>query len=151
IIFFLALTMVAVGYDRAPDFYGLFTIITSELALSLLSVAVITRLCIAYPQFLTRDSFNLIETIRSGRRTDTFWLGAILAVVGFMYSIGWNFFFYRILYDFMPGFKSMRAPMRGAVFAYLGIALLAGLGSIRISKLVAHRLPRSLVYAILCA
>ena len=150
IIFFLALAIVAVGYDRAPDFYRLFEIITSELALSLLSVAVIVRLCIAYPRFLRRDSSNLIETIRSERRTDAFWLGVILAVVGFMYSIGWNFFFYRILYDFMPGFKSMRAPMRGAVFAYLGIALLAGLGSIRISRLVSQRLPRSLVYAVLC-
>jgi hypothetical protein len=150
IIFFLALAMVAIGYDRAPDFYGLFTIITSELALSLLSVTVITRLCVAYPKFLRRDSFHLIDTIRSERRTDTFWLGVILAVVGFLYSIGWNFFFYRILYDFMPGFKSMRAPMRGAVFAYLGIALLAGLGSIRISKLVSHRLRPGLVYAILC-
>lgn len=153
IIFFLALAIVAVGYDRAPDFYGLFKIITSELALSLLSVAVITRFCIAYPRFLRRESFNLIETIRSERRTDTFWLGVILAVVGFMYSIGWNFFFYRILYYFMPGFKSMRAPMRGAVFAYLGIALLAGLGSIRISELISQRsrrLPASLVYAILC-
>jgi hypothetical protein len=153
IVFFLTLSIFAVGYDRAPDFYGLFKFITSELALSLLSVAVIRRLCIAYPQFLKCDSVNLIETIRSDRRTDTFWLGVILTVVGFMYSIGWNFFFYRILYDFMPGFKSMRAPMRGAVFAYLGIALLAGLGSIRISKLISQRSRRlrpSLVYAILC-
>src|SRR6185369_7790214 len=46
IIFFLALAVFAVGYDRAPDFYGLFTIITSELALSLLSLAVNGRLCI---------------------------------------------------------------------------------------------------------
>jgi hypothetical protein len=153
IIFFLALAIVAVGYDRAPDFYGLFEVITSELALSLLSIAVIVRICIAYPRFLRRESFNLIETIRSERRTDTFWLGVILAVVGFMYSIGWNFFFYRILYDFMPGFKSMRAPMRGAVFAYLGIALLAGLGSVRISELISQRfrrLPPSVVYVILC-
>lgn len=154
IILLFALSIVAIGFDRSPEFHGLFEFITSEAALSLLSVTLIARLCIAYPRFLRRESFNLIETICSNRRTDAFWLGVILAIVGFMYSIGWNFFFYRILYDVMPGFKSMRAPMRGAVFAYLGIAVLAALGTIRISKLISQRsrlVGRSLVYVVLCS
>jgi hypothetical protein len=153
IIFLFGLSIVAVGFDRTPEFDGLFNFVTSEASLSLLSIAVITRMCIAYPRFLRRESSNLIETIRSDRRTDAFWLGVILSVVGFMYSIGWNFFFYRILYDVMPGFKSMRAPMRGAVFAYLGIGLLAALGSIRTSELISQKAPRlrrRLVYLVLC-
>ena len=103
---------------------------------------VITRLCLAYPRFLRRDHANLIETIRSPRRSEAFWFGVILAVVGFLYSIGWNSVFYRFLYDEVPGFKSIRAPMRGAMFACLGLALLSGLGTKRIAEFVVRRWPR---------
>src|SRR5437016_950714 len=124
----------------------------SDRALALLFVTLIARLCLAYPNFLRRgEGANLIETIRSDRRSDTFWVGITLTVIGFCYSIGWNFFFYRILYDLVPGFKSMRAPMRGALFAYLGLALLAGLGTRRIAELVTRHRPRikgSLVFSI---
>ena len=126
----------------------------SDRALALLFVTLIARLCLAYPNFLRRgEGANLIETIRSDRRSDAFWVGITLTVIGFCYSIGWNFFFYRILYDLVPGFKSMRAPMRGALFAYLGLALLAGLGTRRLAELLNHHLPRikvSLVFSIVC-
>src|ERR1051326_3086216 len=117
----------------------------SSRALALILVAGIARLCLAYPHLVRRtENANLIETIRSDRRTDAFWVGIILTVVGFLYSIGWNSFFYRILYDLVPGFKSMRAPMRGALFAYLGLGLLAGLGARRVAGFAQQRLLPSI-------
>ena len=49
-----------------------------------------------------------------------------MTVIGFCYSLGWNFFFYRILYDVLPFFRSMRVAVRGSMFVYLGLAILAG-------------------------
>ena len=96
----------------------------------------IMRLCIAYPPFLAVTHANLLETLRSDRRGDAFWLGVVMTVVGFCYSLGWNFFFYRICYDLLPMFRSMRVPTRGAMFAYLGLALLAGLGVKRLAEVI---------------
>ena len=155
IVVAFGLLLLSIGFAESNTFGGiLFHYLNSDRALALLLVTVIARLCLAYPNFIRRgEGANLIETIRSDRRTDAFWVGITLTVIGFSYSIGWNFFFYRILYDLVPGFKSMRAPMRGALFAYLGLALLAGLGTSRIAELVRHRLPRlkeSLVFSIVC-
>ncbi|MGH9957845.1 MAG: hypothetical protein ACREBC_12070, partial [Pyrinomonadaceae bacterium] len=152
-VIFFALSVLALGFDGSEAFSKFFRFVTSERALAILSIAVITRLCLAYPKFLRRgEGANLIETIRSDRRSDAFWVGVALTIIGFLYSLGWNFFFYRILYDVMPGFKSMRAPMRGAVFAYLGLSVLAGLGVSRLASLIKFRRARpAAVYAIACA
>jgi hypothetical protein len=151
-----AVSVLAIGFDGTGA-YGLFQPgrITSERALAFLSIVVIARLCLAYPKVLRRgEGANLIETLRSQRRSDAFWIGLLLTVIGFFYSIGWNFFFYRILYDLMPGFKGIRAPMRGALFAYLGLSLLAGLGVTRLADLVSRNFRRirpPVVFAIVSA
>jgi hypothetical protein len=84
----------------------------------------------------------LIDTLRSERRSDAFWLGLVWTIIGFCYSLGWNFFFYRILYDLLPLFKSMRVAVRGAMIAYLGLAILAGLGAKRLAEIVELKNPR---------
>jgi hypothetical protein len=143
IVIALVISTFAVGFADTDFFYGLFHYLTSERALAFLVGAVIARLCLAYPSILRRgESANLIETIRSGRRGDAFWVGVVLTIVGFCYSLGWNFFFYRILYDLLPVFRSMRIPTRGAMIAYLGLALLAGLGAQRLAELVRERQTR---------
>jgi hypothetical protein len=156
ILVVVGLSLLALGWYGTQEFAKPFLHhITSERTLAFLSLVVITRLSISYPRFLLRgEGANLIETIRSDRRSDAFWFGILLTVIGFSYSIGWNFFFYRILYDVMPGFKSMRAPMRGAMFAYLGLALLAGLGVKRVAEQLARRRGRAApaaMYACVCA
>src|SRR5262249_35567214 len=121
--------------------------------LALLTVAIITRLCLAYPKVLFSKHANLVETIRSDRRCDCFWLGTLLTVIGFCYSLGWNFFFYRICYDLIPTFRSMRVVSRGAVFAYLGLALLSGIGVRHLAKVLPSSFPRlraGLVTALAC-
>jgi hypothetical protein len=152
--FALAVSIIASGLDGTDRFLGVFRYVTSERALATLAVAVIARLVIAYPSFLRATHANLVETIRSERRGDAFWLGIVLTVIGFCYSLGWNFFFYRICYDLLPMFRSMRVPTRGAMMAYLGLAILAGLGVERLAQLLNERLPRltrPAVFAIACA
>jgi len=154
VIFWLALSILAVGFDGTDYFYSFFRYVTSERALALLTVAATARLCLAYPSFLKRgENENLIETLRSEKRGDAFWVGLVLTVVGFCYSLGWNFFFYRICYDLILMFRSMRAPLRGSMFAYLGLALLAGLGTKRLAQIISQRKPRvrpAIVFGITC-
>jgi hypothetical protein len=114
--------------------------------------AIIARLCLAYPGFLRfNGATNFVETIRSEHRSDAFWVGTLLVVLGFTYSIGWNIFFYRLLYYMMPGFKSIRAPMRGAMFAYLGLALLSGIGIKRLAEAVGKHRPQLMNMVVLIA
>jgi hypothetical protein len=151
----LVASVFAIGFEGLENFYGVFNYITSERALFVLTVAVVARLCLSYPSFLRRgESANLRETLRSTRRSEAFWLGLVWVAVGFFYSLGWNFFFYRILYQLLPIFKSMRVPTRGAMVAYLGLSLLAALGVQRIAeRLITSRprLRRSTVYAVACS
>lgn len=142
IVIAFALAIPAIGFDGTNVFGNFFHYVTSERVLAFVTIAIIARLCIAYPAFLRATNANLIETLRSDHRSDAFWIGIILTVTGFCYSLGWNFFFYRICYDLLPMFRSMRVPTRGAMFAYLGLGILAGLGVQRIAELVAAQRPR---------
>lgn len=149
-----AVSLLAVGFDRTRFFGGVFGYVTSERALALLVSACFARVCVAYPALLRPAHANFVETLTSPRRCDAFWLGLVLAAVGFLYSLGWNFFFYRICYDLLPVFRSMRVPTRGAMFAYLGLALLAGLGVRALAAAITARRPRvraAVVYAVACA
>ncbi|MFL6337475.1 MAG: hypothetical protein ACJ754_29595 [Pyrinomonadaceae bacterium] len=148
-----AVSLLAVGFDRTSYFGGLFGYVTSECALAVLTAACAARVCIAYPSLLRAAHANFVETLKSPRRCDAFWLGLVLTLVGFFYSLGWNFFFYRICYDLLPVFRSMRVPTRGAMFAYLGLALLAGLGVRRLAEAINARRPRlktQTVYVVAC-
>jgi hypothetical protein len=153
ILFAFAVSLLAVGFDRTGYFGGVFGYVTSERALALLAAACAARVCVAYPSLLRATHANFAETLKSPRRCDAFWLGLVLTLVGFFYSLGWNFFFYRICYDLLPVFRSMRVPTRGAMFAYLGLALLAGLGVRRLAEVITARRPRlktRTVYAVAC-
>jgi len=151
---FFVLSVPAIGFDRTDYCYSVFKYFTSEIALTLLLVTIVLRLCLAYPTRLCRgDNINLIQTIRSERRSDTFWIGTILFLVGFCYSLGWNSFVYRILYDIFLPFRSMRVPTRGAMIAYLGLSLLAGLGCLRLGQILTETkigLPRPVCYVLIC-
>jgi hypothetical protein len=154
IIIVFAVSILAVGFDRTNAFHGLFDNISSERALTLLTIAVVVRLCVAYPRFLPTVRANLVETLRSDHRGDAFWLGGLLTVIGFCFSLGWNFFFFRICYELIPMFKSMRVASRGAMLAYLGLALLSGLGVKSLTASLRSRFPRLRaggIYAVACA
>jgi hypothetical protein len=153
-VFALILAVPALGTAGKGILHGISTVLTSERVLALFAIALIARMCLAYPEAFRRGSANLLETLRSERRGDAFWLGLVWTAIGFFYSLGWNFFFYRILYDVVPLFRSMRVAVRGAMFAYLGLAILAALGAKCLADVLKARNVRlrpGAVFAVLAA
>ena len=142
IVALFAVSLLAMGFDHSDAFYNLFDNLTSERVMALLTIAIMVRISIAYPSFLNARRANLIETLRSDRRSDTFWLGSILVVIGFCFSLGWNFFFYRIVYQLLPVFKNMRVVTRGALLTYLGLAILSGIGVKYLAERINQRYPQ---------
>ena len=76
------------------------------------------------------------------RRDEAFVPGVLLAVTGFLGSLGMNFAFHRFLFEFVPIFRSIRVPARWAMVANLGLALLAGLGALALAETLRSRLRR---------
>lgn len=113
----------------------------TPLALGL--VTVLVRLCIAFPRVSWfKGDRNLLETISAERHSEMLALGLIWTVVGFCGSLGMHFFFHRFLFDYIFIFRSVRVPARWGMLAYLGIALLAGLGAKRLIEALRLRWPR---------
>ena len=141
ILLLFPVTLLALGFDHSPRFYGVFDYLTSERVLTVLTIVSLIRLCVAYPLFLNPGRANLVETIRSQSHSDAYWLGLVLTIIGFCFSLGWNFFFFRICYELIPIFRSMRVVSRGAMLAYLGLALLSGLGVKLVARKIRSRYP----------
>jgi hypothetical protein len=141
IVLLLALSVLAIGFDHSDAFHNFFDNFTSERTLAVLTIAVAVRVCVAYPSFARSAHPNLIETFRSQNRSDAFWLGVVLTIFGFCFSLGWNFFFFRICYQLLPMFQSMRVVSRGALLAYLGLAILSALGVRNLVRRVRRRFP----------
>jgi hypothetical protein len=152
ILLVFPVTLASIGFDHSKEFYfGVFEYLTSEIGITLLLLLILVRLCIAYPRFFGRRG-NLIQSVRLSQRSDAFWVGAILFVTGFLYSLGWNFFFFRILYEWLIPFRSLRVPPRGAMVAYVGLSVLTGLGALRISEWVLQkwRVSKPAFFAVVC-
>jgi hypothetical protein len=95
----------------------------------------VIRFSIAYPSFIRQRTYghDLIESLRSDRRDDAFWLGLTWAICGFVLSFGMRSFVYRALYDLILPMRSLRAPLRAAMTCYVGLAILAGIGASRMT------------------
>ncbi len=140
IVIAFSLVLLTFGFDNTPAFGGFFNWLRFERVMMTLIVAIIVRLCVRYPSFLQFGFHRTFtETLRAQHRSDAFWLGLMWTIIGFCYSLGWNFFFYRILYDLVPLFRSMRVAARGSMLAYLGLALLASIGVKRLAEIADER------------
>jgi hypothetical protein len=132
---------------------GFFRGATTDRALFVLTVALCARLSVSYPRMLRRGvGHNLFASLRASGRDDAFWLGLLWTLTGFLCSFGMSVFFYRVLYELVLPFQSLRAPYRAAMMAYVGLALLAGVGARRLAQLGARWRPALkpwLVYAII--
>jgi hypothetical protein len=93
---------------------------------------------------------NLFKRIRSGPYFELSVYGFVWIVIGFMGSFGMNLFFHRALFNFVPLFRSLRVASRWAMICYVGLALLAGLGALRLAKLLNRQWPR-LPVSLICA
>jgi hypothetical protein len=95
-----------------------------------LVAALAIRILIAYPEVFRRAREpNIIASLRSNRRSEGFWLGTIWAIIGFLGSLGMNFYFHQFLYDYISLFRSIRVPARWGMICFVGLALLAGMGA----------------------
>jgi len=102
----------------------------SSRALAILTVAFLARCCILYPKaLLFARGKNIPDSLRLLRLPEPILVGGIWAVIGFFGSLGLNFPFHRVLFETVFLFRSIRAPARWAMIAYLGLAVLAGAGA----------------------
>jgi len=145
-----AFALVSVGWANStahPLLGRIFAGPTTDRALLVLTLALAARLSIAYPHVLRRltGASNLFENIRVSRRGEAFWIAAVWAVTGFLMSLGTNSWLYRVLFDLVFFFHSMREPSRAAMVACLGLSVLAGIGAKGFAHAVARRRPRTLL------
>jgi hypothetical protein len=154
---YLLIAVLAIGYGNIHlRLFGfeLFRATSPVRPLILFLITLCLRLILARPHIVGRlFEKNLIARLRSSSLSIAFILGLIWAVTGFLGSFGTHFFFHRILFEFVPLFRSMRTPVRWAMICYLGLSLLAGLGVLRVVELLRRwrpSLPREPVYALLC-
>lgn len=104
-------------------------------ALAILSVLLVVRWCLAWPRaFHWVRHENLRESLRHGLRGDLVGVGLICFITGFLGSFGLRFWFHRALYELVPIFRSIRVPARWAMVADLGLALLAGAGTLALAE-----------------
>lgn len=76
---------------------------------------------------------NMFARLRDGRHSEAVGIGLIWTLVGFAGSFGLHFIFHRLLFKYVPLFRSIRVPARWAMLCFVGLSLLAGLGA---SKLI---------------
>ncbi|MFP5246808.1 MAG: hypothetical protein ACLGH0_08945, partial [Thermoanaerobaculia bacterium] len=58
------------------------------------------------------------------------WVAAVAMLVGFVGSLGMSTFFHAFLFRRIDLFKAIRAPVRWAVIAYVGLAVWAAIGAL---------------------
>lgn len=155
-VLLLLLCLLTIGYGGIqPKLFGVeifqFTHATRPLYFFIVTVGI--RLVLAPPQFVHRIlEPNYVAGIRSNPRTIAYVLALIWTVMGFLGSLGLNSFLHRFLYDTIPLFRGMRSPARWAMIAYVGLAILAGIGSAQFVELLVRwrpKLKRGLIYCAL--
>ena len=108
---------------------------------SLATLAV--RFLLGRPEVVNRAILekDFFSRFRSNPRSVAFLLGLLWTVVGVLGSFGMNFYFHRVLFHVIPIFRGIRAPVRWAIVAYVGLAILAGLGAMQVVRLVRRWRP----------
>ena len=106
-------------------------------ALVIILIALVLRVCLGMPARLRRFRHrDRIQTMidRSEQTREAIGVGVVWTVAGFLASLGANFFVNRWLHDYLFLYQSIRIPARAAMVCYLGLAVLAGIGSLRLAN-----------------
>ena len=61
-------------------------------------------------------------------------IAVLWLAIGFVGSLGTHAFFYRLLFDFAPGFRAIRVPARWAAIAYVALAMLIALATAALAR-----------------
>ncbi|MFZ0748549.1 MAG: hypothetical protein WAM70_04240, partial [Pyrinomonadaceae bacterium] len=142
------IALLSLGYDVLKlSLFGqtILSMTGPQKALAVGMFALLVRCVIAYPEVIRgamRGERNLRESFRSPKRSELFGHAIVWAVLGFAGSFGLNFFFHKFLYEYAPLFRGMRTATRWAMICYVGLALLAALGTCRILKRIGNWHPR---------
>jgi hypothetical protein len=73
------------------------------------------------------------------------WAAALWIAIGVIGSFGMNAFFHQFLYRRLHIFAAVRAPVRWAIIAYVGIAVFAAIGALALMR---RRVPALLLIAL---
>jgi hypothetical protein len=92
-----------------------------------------------------REGFDHEVIDHEGFGREAFGIALIWTVWGFLSSLGANFFLNRILHDNILLYRSIRFPSRSAMVCYVGLAVLAGMGAVRLARLASRATPRAYV------
>jgi hypothetical protein len=162
-LFLSALALIAAVYGPFRlELFGARLLRVSHPARSLLFLTgtVLLRLLVAYPRrFRPFGDQNLRDTLRrwltkseaEGGRAEGWEHGLTWLILGFFGSLGMNFFFHRLLFEYVFIFRSIRVPARWAMMACLGLALLAGLGVKYLAARWQNSWPAAALGVVLCA
>jgi hypothetical protein len=130
--------LLAFGYGSLqPRLFGveLFQAHSPRRALVLGALLLVARWLLLPPRCLRLfKASSLRAALRACRPSEAVGVGLIWVVVGFAGSFGMNFFFHRLLFKYVPLFRSIRVPARWAMICFVGLSLLAGLGAARLVR-----------------
>ena len=111
--------LVTVGYGVIrPHLFGveLFRATRPWRALALCAGVLVARCILAPPGFLRLfRASKLRAALRAWSPSEAVGVGLIWTLVGFIGSFGMNFFFHRLLFEYVPLFRSIRVPARWAM------------------------------------
>jgi len=85
-----------------------------------------------FPGFASM-ALALVALYRPQRR-DAVAVGIAWVVIGVIGAAGLRTPFHTFLFNYIPGFRGIRVPARWAIIAYAGVALLAGIGALRVAR-----------------
>ncbi|HVT44969.1 MAG TPA: DUF4214 domain-containing protein [Thermoanaerobaculia bacterium] len=101
----------------------------------LLTGLIMARLWIRLPDAAGGSRGLGLRDLATGSRTSPQLLAAILWLgIGIIGSLGLRTFFHQFLFDYLVVFQSIRAPVRWAMIAYAGLAVLVGVGTLTLLR-----------------
>lgn len=130
----VALLVIGYGVFR-PHFFGveLFHAANPWSVLFMAAAAIVVKCFVARPRFWQHIKSWREKTAPYVQwRREAIVVGLIWVVLGFIGSFGMNFFFHRLLFDYVPLFRSIRVPARWSMICFVGLSLLAGVGAMKI-------------------
>jgi hypothetical protein len=77
---------------------------------------------------------SLAALVLARRQRRPLAIALLWIAIGVIGSLGAHAFFHRFLFDYVPGFRAIRAPARWAAIAYVGISMLIALTTASFAK-----------------
>lgn len=122
VAFFAGLTLLAVVQDRIA--IGPFSFAGADVPAMITVLLLLLRFAPSLRERVVRPEL---------------WASGLWLVLGFLASLGWNFFLHPFLFRVITPFRATRVPARWAAIAYVGIAVFVAIG---VAYLIAKSHPR---------